>query len=1275
VKRFIQAVLLISMSAVHLFAQTSYNDTPPNSFPEIEKMFSNPPVEYRSAPLWVWNDDLTEQEIDHQLQELKAGGMGGVFIHPRPGLVTPYLSDEWFALCRYTVDKAAELGMQVWLYDENSYPSGFAGGNVPAEMPESYNQGQGLVMSELEHLPDNYENTFSIVLKNTKNGLVNVEGLSSQEKKQKGEYYLFKKSFYENSPWHGGYSYVDLLYEGVTEKFIELTMAGYEKVIGHEFGKLVPGIFTDEPNINPPRGMKWTPALYDEFEKKWGYDLKNNLPSLFKEIGDWRKVRHNYYSLLLDLFTERWSKPWHNYCEEHNLNWTGHYWEHGWPKLADGPDNMAMYAWHQIPAIDLLMNQYVEDVNAQFGNVRIVKELASVANQMGRTRKLSETYGAGGWDLRFEDMKRIGDWQYVLGVNFLNQHLSYVTIEGARKRDHPQSFSYHEPWWDLYKHSANYFSRLSLALSSGKQINRILVLAPTTTAWLYYTPNNPHSSFNDLGRTFQQFVQQLEKNQIEYDLGSEYVIKEFGKNEGNLFVVGKRKYDLVVIPSMVENINSDILDQLETFVKNGGKVLSFVDSIPFVDGAASDKILKLAQNNPSSWIDARTFSEDKVNDLLKSDDIQFDNPQLINGKLFHHRRILESGNLVFLVNTSDFEWSKGSFNIDGKSVQELDLNSGKTSPYPSKSLGKNIVVNFDIPPSGSLLLYANEAPGVSSGIEKEADVKILKPEGQIAVTRKTPNVVTLDYCDLTLDGKTDKDIYFYQAADKVFSFYGFKGNPWSRSVQYKTAILDRNNFSANSGFTADFYIDIEKNVDINSLQLAVERPELWDVKINGHKQTATKEKYWLDRAIGLYNIGECVIPGKNKISLTASPMTVHTELEPIYVLGNFGVQSLKKGWKIVPTSPLTLGSWAEQGMPFYSDKTSYTNTFNISLTGKRYIVKLTDWLGSIAQVYVNGKEAGIVGWPPYELDVTDYMVKGTNSISVVVCGTLKNLLGPHHIGKVRGTAWPASFENAPPHLPAGFNYDVINYGLFRDFILFESDGPPQKVYWRNYKTAMPHFFDNKTIFTNGKAEVKILPKSKDDTIRFTLDGSSPAKNSKIYLGPIELYKSAIITARAFKGNQIESNVVTKTVSIVDRNKNGVNYEYYEGLWLDIPNFNELTVNEKGSVFNIGFEGIGRRQEAFAIRYKSLLNIEKAGEYTLYLNSNDGSLMFVNDELIVDNGGGHGAQERQGSITLKPGKHQLEIHYFDSGGAQTLEASYKGPGIIKQLIPPDKLILF
>ena len=472
---------------------------------QVKKLFKNPPVEYHSVPLWVWNNEVDEQEIDRQLTELKAGGIGGVFIHPRPGLITPYLSDRWFALCRYTVDKCKEMGMQVWLYDENSYPSGFAGGHVPVEMPESYNQGLGIVMHQADHLPETVDDKIFVILKKDGTKFQNITHEFKKFINQKGVYYLFEKTDFGTSPRFGGGTYVDLLLDGVTDKFIEITMGGYEKTIGDEFGKLVPGIFTDEPNINPESGVKWTPALFEKFKQRWGYDLKVNLPSLFSETGNWQRVRHNYYELLLELFIENWSKPWHEYCEKKNLIWTGHYWEHGWPNPKHGGDNMAMYAWHQMPAIDLLMNQYSEDVNAQFGNVRSVKELSSVANQMGRARTLSETYGAGGWDLTFKDMKRIGDWEYVLGVNFMDQHLSYISIKGARKRDHPQSFSYHEPWWDDYSTLGEYFARLSLALSSGQQINKILVIEPTSTSWMYYSPTESNKKLYKLEMIFKTF--------------------------------------------------------------------------------------------------------------------------------------------------------------------------------------------------------------------------------------------------------------------------------------------------------------------------------------------------------------------------------------------------------------------------------------------------------------------------------------------------------------------------------------------------------------------------------------------------------------------------------------------------------------------------------------------------------------------------------------------------------------------------------------------------
>ena len=130
------------------------NEDATDSFSELMEDFTDPPAGYRPAPLWVWNGQENEQEIRISIEEMKQAGFGGVFIHPRPGLVTEYLSEEWMSLYRFAVDECRKAGLDVWIYDENSYPSGFAGGYVQEQMPESYDQGQGLVMETADMIHD-----------------------------------------------------------------------------------------------------------------------------------------------------------------------------------------------------------------------------------------------------------------------------------------------------------------------------------------------------------------------------------------------------------------------------------------------------------------------------------------------------------------------------------------------------------------------------------------------------------------------------------------------------------------------------------------------------------------------------------------------------------------------------------------------------------------------------------------------------------------------------------------------------------------------------------------------------------------------------------------------------------------------------------------------------------------------------------------------------------------------------------------------------------------
>ena len=1035
---------LLTMSA---FGQGRVLSTHIDSYEAVLKAFQNPPAEFRSAPLWVWNDQMTRAEIDEQMADLHARGIGGVFIHPRPGLITPYLTDEWLSLFRYAVDVGKNLGMKIWIYDENSYPSGFAGGHVPAQMPDA--RRTGLRMLRATDLPKQLGPDTVVVLEKTSSGFVDITSQLQTRTTGSGDYYIFTLNRQQPSSWYGGFTYVDLMRRDVTEKFLDITLNAYKRVAGDEFGSTVLGSFEDEAEISPAGGrdmvvVNYTPALFEVFKQKWVYDLRVHLPSLFDEVGEWQRVRHDFYATLLYLFIENWSKPYSSYCERNSLIFTGHYWEHEWPRPVPNPDNMAFAAYAGMPGIDILMNDFQTDVHAQFGNARSVKEIRSAANQLGKGRTMSETFGAGGWDMTFFDQKRIADWEYVLGVNFLNQHLSYVTIKGARKRDHPLSFSYHEPWWQAYNILADYYGRLSATLSSGEQVNRIAVLEPTTTGWMYYSARGESDKMRSLGKRFQDFVHRLEAAQVEYDLASEAIIKDNGRAQEGKFIIGQRGYELLILPPAIENLEESTVAVLRDYLAQGGKVLCYGDPPANVSGRAADAVKKLAVQYPKNWVFVQADENVDVINQLYPPQVSFQMKKLgpeSRNLLFHHRRVFKDCELLFLANTGSKDSAVGSISAPGGSCERWDPFSGKTASYGYGFEDNKLKIEYAVPPGGSLMLCLRPVNGKPSHavINKWID---LKPSQPTTIKRVGQNVVTLDYCDLTLDGKTERDLYFYEAQLKTFKHHGLDRNPWDNGVQYKTSILDKDHFAQGSGFEAAFAFVVEEGVNLSSLQVVVERPELYQVSINGQKIEPIKDQWWLDKAFGRFDIGRLVKVGVNSILLKASPFTIHTELEPVYLLGDFALRSGQKGFKVVPSSDIKLGSWAAQGMPFYATGVSYTNEFKkppASKKSDRFLLRLGRWSGVVAEVQVNGKNAGYITFAPFELDVTDYLAAGTNNVTVVVYGSLKNTLGPHHNEPALGRAWPGSFQQgAKGGYPPGSEYSVVDYGLSEDFVLLIS---------------------------------------------------------------------------------------------------------------------------------------------------------------------------------------------------------------------------------------------
>ncbi|MGB2861974.1 MAG: glycosyl hydrolase [Sedimentisphaerales bacterium] len=997
----------------------------------VKKQFSDPPREYHSAPLWVWNDMLTDEQIVGTLRDLAGQQVRQVFVHPRPGLMTPYLSPEWFRLWKVALEEAERLDMNIWIYDENSYPSGFAGGLVPEAMPES--RGKGLSLNEVKTAPSLDDNIVA-VFQITGDAYENItENIQKGQTFDDGRYLVASIRLAPTGGWFGGKYYVDLLKPGVTEKFIEVTMEKYRRHIGEHFGKRVPGWFTDEPHLAPAGGLHWSDHLPKLFQDRWGYSLIDHLPQLARPVGDWKRVRHNYYCLLLEQFIDRWAKPCYEYCEKHNLEFTGHYWEHGWPGAGHGGDNMAMYAWHQRPAIDTLMNQYSENVHAQFGNVRAVKELSSVANQFGRKRTLCEAYGAGGWDLRFEDMKRIGDWLYVLGVNTLNEHLSYITIRGARKRDHPQSFSYHEPWWKAYHVMAEYFARLSLIMSQGHQINRILVIEPTTTAWMYQGDSIPKGKLGEIGNQFQEMLLSLERAQVEYDIGCEDIIARQGSTEGPLFKVGQGTYDTVVLTPLTENLSRRTMDLLGAYVRAGGAIICCGQAPSYVDGRLSNHGAEAAKH--SGWKQVEPAEVPQTLLAASKDGFAIERDSDDKGILFHHRRTLEDGEFLLLVNTSIDEPSEGLVKSAAGCIEQWDSSTAEISMYPFEKAGAGVKARFELAPCGSLMLFLSKKPNVPVA-EPKTTTRIVASQGKLEISSIEDNVLTLDYVDITSGGETKKNIYFYKASQFAFAKNGMGRNPWDSAVQFRDELISRT-FGPDSGFEATYRFTIEQQLP-KRLWIVIERPDLYSIKCNGKTVLAMEDTWWLDKAFGKIDIANAARVGENTVIITASPFTVYHELEPAYLLGAFTLKETDSGFVVAGGSEpaLKLGSWKKQGCPFYAAGVCYKQTFNITRPAGRYLVELDKWYGSVVEIIVNGASAGHIAYKPWQCDVTDLIKQGTNTVEVVVIGTLKNTLGPHHAGKGLGSAWPGMFQQGPETgPPPGKDYHTIDYGLFESFVL------------------------------------------------------------------------------------------------------------------------------------------------------------------------------------------------------------------------------------------------
>ncbi len=1018
---------------------------PNASSKELEAQFLDPPAQYRSMPLWVWNDDLEWPRLQEQLLQFKNQGIGGVFVHPRPGLMTEYLGDKWFDLWNRAVSEGKRLGLSINIYDENSYPSGFAGGHVPAAAPDTVSQF--VTFSPIEssqNIPWKSAETLSVVaVMRNESGEIQKSRrvLEPGDVRSEESLLLFSLRRAGGNPWTAGFPYVDLMNPETGRMFLQTTFEAYKSRFSGEFGKTIKWVFDDEPLLatagaydSAQKALPLSRYILAKFRERCGYDLVDFLPSLYWDVNDFRKVRFDYWQTLHDLWKENYLRPLFFWCDRNGLQFTGHWMEHEWPYPWISPADASLYAYEHVPGIDMLEGANLRLQGKDPHMLFTIKQMASVAHQLGR-RAFCEAYGVAGWDSTLEHYKRFGDWLMVHGINFINQHLSFSTIRGARKRDHPQSFSDVAPWWPYYRYHADHLARVSYMLSQGQTHNRVLVLEPTTSGFLWARRDGETPELEKMRSDFDALMQMMADRQIDFDLGDEYILEWFGKQKGSCLQVGEASYDVIIWPENMLNVRHQTLPILKNFLMAGGTLVALGDVAKYADGRQDSSIQNWPAEFSRQWIRVSNREE-----MLK--ELQRRCPPRIHfehslGTVGVHERFLENGERIIFLANSGLEAIHENITVSkAGSVDSWDTVSGtikKIAVCPEKG---NIQFKVDLAPAGSALFIIREKEDECvepSSKRSIAGFEEVHPSWKISA--RSDNVLVLDYCDLRLSGESFKNINTWEANWKIWQSHGFERPAWDNAVQFKTRVFDRNIFSEKSGFEAKFEFEIEDVNDLNKLDLAVESSEMYQISVNGKVVSFAAGLRWLDPHIKRIPIRTYLTSGRNEIKILANPFDVRMELENIYLLGNFVASPQSNGFMIKKPVSLSFGSWANQGYPFYSGVVQYDAEIDAGSGKKNIQIKLPNFHGALAEILVDNRPSGILAWPPYEASI-QLGELGKHSISIRVVSTPRNLFGPfHNREKLRMRAWPAAWADFPKNQPAGSNYDFVDYGLLREPII------------------------------------------------------------------------------------------------------------------------------------------------------------------------------------------------------------------------------------------------
>lgn len=916
--------------------------------------------EYRSIPFWSWNDKLNPEVLKNQIHWMNDNGIGGFFMHARSGLQTEYLSEEWMECIETCTEEAKKLDMKAWLYDENGWPSGFAGGKL---LEKEENRDQYII-----HNLGAYDAEATVSYLLTKNEMLRVKTGN-----EKGEYLNL---YIQISP-----STADILNPEVVDQFITLTHEAYKKRFGKQFSEKIEGFFTDEPQY-----YRWqtpyTPMIAKYFKEKFQEDILDSLGLLFVEKSGYQKFRYRYWKGMQELMLKGYAERVYGWCEENGIKLTGHYVEEttmGYQIMCCG-GVMPFYEYEHIPGID-----WLGKASGTVGELA-PKQVGSVAAQLGKKQVLTETFGCCGWDVTPMELKRVAGFQYVNGVNMMCHHLLPYSERGNRKYDYPAHYSQDNPWVkEEYKTFNDYFTRLGYLLGEGEQHVNVALLHPIRSAYFEYKREEADFGIHQLEVDLYDTCKLFSSNYIEYHFLDETLLSKYGFVEGKQIGCGKCKYDYLVLPNII-TMDATTEALLRAFVQNGGKVLVVGDKPTYCETERCEYDYLTSTCTLEEIRNAQIYRGVDSNTEIKST----------------YRR-LGDRQFLYVINVSDTETYTQTFacGADVKSFQKVDILEGTF---------KNVPLTITLKPGEDAVLFWSKEDSVSCPSLKPYQLYF-----EDAKVDWKKNYLPIDKVRYSLDGVEYSKLWPCSALFEKLLKEQYKGRIFLK-YEFHVQVLPSEICLKTEKGAQDIKAWLNGTELSKTLQTEEDYVNLYPISslVKEGLNEYVLETEWYEDDFVYY-----ALYGENVKESLRNCVVYDSELQAVQLEGRFGVYSLY-GYtddideRFVRGNDFYIGEMPECvtnittcGFPFFAGEIVLRK--NIFLDETNILLQIPGEYQA-AEVIVNGASAGKLLYEK-ELDISRVAAVGNNQVEVRFIIGNRNLMGPHHYkGNKDENVSPWSFE-------------------------------------------------------------------------------------------------------------------------------------------------------------------------------------------------------------------------------------------------------------------------